>query len=216
MASVFPTITALDIHTETIVGNRRHSRSISLPVSTDVVSAFQDCRLLVTVNRRLDMDRSRYGRIQRCEHEGNVFEFCLPQWMDAQADPRHWRSQSRSSALYLSRTDLLPCFGISGVILLQILLARSEAPCFTSRHKHLRTREVFNPLNAGPAEIRRGDNRWQKLDSRFEIPPGEIHQLRNLWAGPSIVLIQMYGDCRIDNGANGPRLDMSDHIYQPD
>jgi hypothetical protein len=210
---------------ETILGQRRHSKNIRLALPADVDGRLPGNdslpgnrhHLLVAINRTIDLDRSLHPDVHRAAHHDDMFEFSFPQWMDAQRDPRGWQSQSASGALYLSRTDLMPVFGIAGVVLLQVLQGRESGPCLTSRHKHHRTREVFEPLDSETvSEIRRDTGHWQRLDTRCEIPPGEVHQLRNVRPRPSVVLIQMYGDCRIAQSESGPRLDMSDHIYQPE
>jgi len=173
-------------------------------------------RLFLAINPTLDLRIPKGLLIQQCTYRNDTFLFSFPRWMDVQ-EPASWQSQSASGAIYLSRTDLQRCFGVSGVLLLQILIADRQTPCVTSRHKHLRTRELFDPIDAAlGTEIRRGDNIWRSMRERVEIPPNEPHQLRRVEEGPSVNLIQMYGACGTEIGPSGPLLDMSDHIYECD
>ena len=211
MAHETPTI---DLETEVIIGARWARRRISLVCSPPCDASPGASSLLVAINPTIDLPQLRYPSVQRYRLGTDTYWLQLPSWMEAPSLPEAWSSQSISGALYPSRTDLRSCFGVPGVVLLQVLRAESGIPCLTSRHEHYQTREVFEPLDdAQQTEYRQGDGRWRTLRRRLEVEPHTRHQLRRVEPGFSVVLIQMYGATRIDQGPLGPMLDMSDHIY---
>jgi hypothetical protein len=222
MSTLVPTRTSfrtVDLFTDVVIGARRRIKKVTLSCeprgSRDDFPTGQS-RLFLAINPALELRIPKGLSIQQYSYRGDTFLFSFPNWLDMQ-EPGAWQSQSASGAIYLSRTDLQKCFGVSGVLLLQILIADHRGPCLTSRHKHLRTRELFDPLDAGlGTQYRRGDNVWRCLKDRLEIPPGEPHQLRRMGSGPSVNLIQMYGACGTEEGPCGPLLDMTDHIYECD
>jgi hypothetical protein len=206
----------LELNAEVIIGARRSQRRLTLDCtpefSADVVTG--DERLLVAINPTVHLALLRYPAVERFSLGEDVFWLQLPSWMQPPTSPESWRSQSVSGALYPSRTDLREAYGVPGVVLLQLLKSRWGAPCFTSCHRHLGTREVFEPLDeAGHTHWRQASGRWRRLTRRLDIEPGVQHQLRRVEPGFSVVLIQMYGITSIEHGPSGPQLDMSDHIY---
>lgn len=207
----------IDLYTDVIVGARRRIKKITLhcgPARGGDALARESSRLLLAINPVYKLRTMQPRSVHRFRYGGNTFWFHFPKWMDVQLNPDSWRSQSRSGALYLSRTDLGGHFSVAGVLLLQILMAGEGSPCLTSWHEHRHTRELFDPLDAaGATEYRRGALGWRVLKERLEIPPGEPHQLRRVAPGPSVNLIQMYGACKTEQGRFGPLLDMTDHIY---
>jgi hypothetical protein len=209
----------VDLFTDVIIGARRRIKKVTLSLTPrGSMDDFPtgESRLFLAINPNIDFRLSRGLQIEQHTYRGDTFLYGFPRWMDVQ-NPNAWQSQSASGALYLSRTDLARWFGVSGILLLQILSADRETPCYTSRHKHLRTREVFDPLDAAlGTEYQRGTGGWLRLRERLEVPPCEPHQLRRVEPGPSVNLIQMYGACGTEEGPCGPLLDMTDHIYQCD
>ena len=207
----------LDLDVEVIVGTRRSRRQVALacaPEGDRIGSSRADTGMLVAINPRRSFS-SRFDRgVHWFQFERDTFALCLPPWMDLQLNTRNWRSQSVSGAIYLSRSDLLSALGARGVLLLQVLKAAPNRPCYTSRHEHLDTCEVFDPLDGGlGTEYRRGDAQWRGLKERLEVPPQTRHQLRRVKAGFSVNLIQMYGISCVLPGKVGAVLDMSDHRY---
>jgi hypothetical protein len=205
-----------ELYVEVIVGARRRISRVRLAFDPPerATPIGNDRCLLLGIDARVDFTLSPAAPLARCALLDHAFQFRFPAWMDARLDPATWRSQSESGALYLSRTDLYPTFGVSGVLLVQLLWVNQARPCFTSLHKHHHTRELFDPLDpGGESEYRRGNMPWRPLHRRIEIPPGELHQLRRLAPGVSLNMLQMYGPYGIVPSSKGPLLDMTDHDY---
>lgn len=218
MATTIPITTGrplIDLETEVILGGSRYRKHVPLMCVPRRGSRCEpsDARLLLAINPERRLLPPRMPGLRHCVYRGDAYWFRFPSWLEP-ADSAVWASQSTSGALYLSRSDLCSHFGVSGVVLLQVLSAQPDAPCVTSRHFHRITREIFDPLDSG-CQTQFHDNQrgWQAMRERLEVPPGLCHQLRREEPGFSVNLIQMYGPCRMLQGPHGPMLDMSDHIY---
>jgi hypothetical protein len=220
MATIVESVTGrptIELDAEVIIGARACRRRIALQLEgRESTTQLEECesRLLLAINPTVPFVPLDSVELREMARGSQRFYLQFPDWMDAQPEFGAWQSQSVSRAMYLSRTDLGRRFGVPGVLLLQVLAVDSHQPCLTSRHYHRRTHEIFDPLDGETcAEYRRGDARWRPLRERLEVPPGVRHQLRRVGPGYSVNLIQMYGASRIVAGPDGPRLDMSDHIY---
>lgn len=219
MASIIASVTerpTVELDAEVIIGATSCRRRIALEVAGHEPAMHvedAESRLLLAINPTIPFAPLENIELREMARGSQRFYLQFPLWMDVQGEFAAWQSQSVSGAVYLSRTDLRAAFGVPGV-LLQLLPVDSRLPCLTSRHYHRRTSEIFDPLDAGlGTEYRRGDARWRPLRERLEVPPGVRHQLRRVRPGYSVNLIQMYGDSRILPGPDGPKLDMSDHVY---
>jgi len=206
----------LELDAEVIIGAAKCRRLVALECTPHQrVTSLSDgpSRLLVAINPTVPFTPIEGLELYEMARGSERFYLQFPGWMDRQTEFEAWQSQSTSGAVYLSRTDLLPSFGVSSVLLLQVLPA-TIGPCLTSRHFHRQTSEIFDPLDAGlGTQYRRGDARWRPLKERLEVPALVRHQLRRTQPGYSVNLIQMYGPGRIVMGPRGRLLDMSDHIY---